>query len=33
MGLWNILVRGTLLAISFLPEHKAFCLLNGQFRE
>jgi hypothetical protein len=33
MVLLSIMVRGSLLAISFLPEHKAFCLLNGQFRE
>lgn len=27
------LVRGTLLKVRVVPEHKAFCLISGQFHE
>jgi hypothetical protein len=31
--LLTILVRGTLVEVSDVPEHKAFCLISGQFGE
>ena len=32
-GLMTTLVCGNLLIVGLVPEHKAFCLISGQFRE
>ena len=32
-GLMTTLVYGNLVKVGLVPEHKAFCLISGQFRE